>query len=103
MTLDHLVPESSAGTTAPTSRLVITPLQGIGEVRSGDDLADLIGRACGKYLRSGDILAVTSKVVSKAEGRTMPASARDAAVEQETVRVVASREHPGGRRQTDSP
>lgn len=96
MTLDNLTTEPSAGTSAPTSRLVITPIQGIGEVRSGDDLADLIGRACGKHLRSGDILAVTSKVVSKAEGRTMPSSARDEAVEQETVRVVASREHAGG-------
>lgn len=96
MTLDHFLTESSDRITAPTTRLVITPVEGIGEIRSGDDLAGLIGRACGKDLRSGDILAVTSKVVSKAEGRTMPAADRDAAVEQETVRVVASREHAGG-------
>lgn len=97
MTLDHLMTESDAGPLgAPTSRLVITPVRGIGEVRSGDSLAELIGRACGKDLRSGDILAVTSKIVSKAEGRTMPASAREEAVEQETVRVVATRTHAGG-------
>ncbi|MCC3282679.1 MULTISPECIES: coenzyme F420-0:L-glutamate ligase [Arthrobacter] len=85
-----------AGDSSPARRLVITPVRGIGEVRAGDDLVELIGRACGRELRSGDILAVTSKIVSKAEGRTVPADRREEAVEQETVRVVASRETGNG-------
>ena len=81
---------------AAAARLVITPVHGIGEVRAGDDLVELIGKACGRELRSGDILAVTSKIVSKAEGRTLPAGRREDAVAQETVRLVASRDHGHG-------
>ncbi|MER1998070.1 MAG: coenzyme F420-0:L-glutamate ligase, partial [Arthrobacter sp.] len=76
--------------------MTVTPVAGIGEIQPGDDLVKIIGSACGKDLRDGDILAVTSKIVSKAEGRIMDAALRDEAVEQETVRVVATREHPGG-------
>ena len=76
--------------------LLVTAVQGIREIRSGDDLVKIIGAACGQDLRDGDILAVTSKIVSKAEGRIMDAALREEAVEQETVRVVATREHPGG-------
>ena len=47
-------------------------------------------------LEAGDILAVTSKIVSKAEGRTVRAPAREDAITAETVRVVATRVHPGG-------
>lgn len=57
-------------TTAPG--LTIQPIRGIGEVRSGDPLADiLIGAldAAGVVLTGDDILVVTSKIVSKAEGR----------------------------------
>lgn len=44
----------------------------------------------------GDILVVTSKIVSKAEGRVVAADHRDDAITAETVRVVASREHAHG-------
>ncbi len=47
-------------------------------------------------MRPGDILAVTSKIVSKAEGRIRTAADREQAITDETVRVVATREHPGG-------
>jgi coenzyme F420-0:L-glutamate ligase/coenzyme F420-1:gamma-L-glutamate ligase len=47
-------------------------------------------------LEDGDILCVTSKIVSKAEGRMILAADREEAITAETVRVVASREHPGG-------
>ncbi len=50
----------------------IIPIRGIGEVRPGDDLAAMILAAAtaeGKRIESGDILVVTQKVVSKAEGR----------------------------------
>jgi coenzyme F420-0:L-glutamate ligase / coenzyme F420-1:gamma-L-glutamate ligase len=39
------------------------------EVRPGDDLAALVAAACPEDLGDGDVLVVTSKVVSKAEGR----------------------------------
>lgn len=54
------------------SELRIIPIQGIGEVSPGDDLAALILGALeqhGQRLEAGDILVVTQKIVSKAEGR----------------------------------
>jgi coenzyme F420-0:L-glutamate ligase/coenzyme F420-1:gamma-L-glutamate ligase len=49
--------------------LEILPVEGIPEVRPGDDLPELITRAVGESLRPGDVLVVTHKIVSKAEGR----------------------------------
>ncbi|WP_198411580.1 coenzyme F420-0:L-glutamate ligase [Cryobacterium sp. TMT2-14] len=71
-------------------------LGGIGEVEAGADLAALIADAAGSRLRDGDILAVTSKIVSKAEGRQVRAADREQAITDETVRVVATRAFPGG-------
>ncbi len=48
--------------------LEILPVEGIPEIQPGDDLPELIGRAA-EDLRAGDILIVTHKIVSKAEGR----------------------------------
>ncbi len=52
--------------------LTITALSGIPLVKPGDDLAQLIAAAlkqAGLTLLDGDALVVTSKIVSKAEGR----------------------------------
>lgn len=52
--------------------LTLTPLQHIPLIRHGDDLADILVSALaanGFELADGDILVVTSKIVSKAEGR----------------------------------
>ncbi|MFG2723124.1 coenzyme F420-0:L-glutamate ligase [Streptomyces sp. NPDC048416] len=65
-------------------------LPGLPEVRAGDDLAKLIA-AAEPGLADGDILLVTSKIVSKAEGRITEATDREAAIDAETVRVVARR------------
>lgn len=65
-------------------------LDGLPEVRQGDDLAKLIATA-GPGLVDGDVLLVTSKIVSKAEGRMVEADDREAAIDAETVRVVARR------------
>ena len=62
-------------------------VEGIGEITEGTDLADVL---CRLALQQGDIVLVTSKVVSKAEGRVRPGE-RDEAVREETVRVVARR------------
>lgn len=74
----------------------IHTVAGIGEIVEGDDLAAIVIENCGSDLRDGDIVAVSSKIVSKAEGRTAPASERDDAIEAETVRVVAEKKHAGG-------
>ena len=56
-----------------TTRLEVIALDGIPEIRPGDDLpalvADAVERlAAGDAARSGDVMVVTQKVVSKAEG-----------------------------------
>ncbi|WP_371749088.1 coenzyme F420-0:L-glutamate ligase [Streptomyces sp. NBC_00280] len=65
-------------------------VDGLPEVQRGDDLAKLIA-AAEPGLRDGDVLLVTSKIVSKAEGRVVEAADREAAIDAETVRVVARR------------
>jgi coenzyme F420-0:L-glutamate ligase/coenzyme F420-1:gamma-L-glutamate ligase len=82
----------------PPARLEVLPVDGIGEVRPGDDLAALIAGAA-PWLTDGDVLVLTSKAVSKAEGRLVQTptdpvgreAARQEAITAETVRVVASR------------
>lgn len=68
---------------------------GIGEVRAGVDLAAVITSAVDGHaegpLRDGDIVVVTSKIISKAEGRTAPATEREQAMKAETARSVARR------------
>ncbi|MEV5979335.1 coenzyme F420-0:L-glutamate ligase [Streptomyces sp. NPDC052114] len=73
---------------APSYRVWAVP--GLPEVREGDDLAKLIA-AAEPELADGDVLLVTSKIVSKAEGRIVEAADREAAIDAETVRVVARR------------
>lgn len=65
---------------------------GVGEISAGTDLAAEIGSVLD--LRDGDIVVITSKVVSKSEGRVLPyrtAADREAAIDSETVREVARR------------
>jgi coenzyme F420-0:L-glutamate ligase/coenzyme F420-1:gamma-L-glutamate ligase len=47
----------------------LVPVGGFPEVRPGDDLGALVAEAVEAILRSGDVLVVTHKVMSKAEGR----------------------------------
>lgn len=74
--------------TSPSYRVWAVP--GLPEVREGDDLAKLIA-AAEPALADGDVVLVTSKIVSKAEGRIVEAADREAAIDEETVRVVARR------------
>jgi coenzyme F420-0:L-glutamate ligase/coenzyme F420-1:gamma-L-glutamate ligase len=79
-------------------RLCVEGVTGLPEVRPGDDLAALLTAAC-PDLQDGDVVVVTSKVVSKAEGRVRPVARsgdRDEAVAAETRRVVASWTTPRG-------
>ncbi|MGZ8804287.1 MAG: coenzyme F420-0:L-glutamate ligase [Microbacterium sp.] len=76
--------------------LELWALEGIPEVTPGSDLVALISDAAGSTLQDGDILVVTSKIVSKAEGRLVAADDREDAITGETVRVVATRSSPAG-------
>ena len=67
-------------------RLEVVAPDGIGEVAPGTDLAALAA----PHVVDGDVLVVTSKVVSKTEDRVVVAD-RDRAIRDETVRVVARR------------
>jgi len=71
---------------------------GIPEIEPGMDLGLIIGDAIAANapLHHGDILAISSKIVSKAEGRIVRASDREQAITDETVRVVATRVFPSG-------
>jgi coenzyme F420-0:L-glutamate ligase/coenzyme F420-1:gamma-L-glutamate ligase len=80
------------------TRFTVVAPSGIGEISPGDDLARIVGDALDREggLREGDVVVVTSKVVSKAEGRVVAATDREQAITDETVRVVATRPSPGG-------
>ena len=73
-----------------TGELSIIGVGGLPDVRPGDDLAALLAAAAAD-LRDGDIVVVTSKIVSKAEGRLVQADSREDAITAETVSVVAQR------------
>lgn len=75
--------------------LEIIPITGIGEVRPGDDLADLIIGADTEIV-DGDCLVITQKVVSKAENRLVEIDPDDPLshkplVERESVRILRRR------------
>lgn len=80
----------SAAETGAVPSFRVWALPGLPEVRAGDDIAKLIATA-EPGLADGDVLLVTSKIVSKAEGRILEATDREAAIDAETVRVVARR------------
>lgn len=74
-------------------------VEGIGEIRPGDILADIIVEATiaeARPLQPNDVVVVTQKVVSKAEGRLVPVDADDPLshkklVEEEAVRILRRR------------
>lgn len=64
--------ESVSATGAARDAISIFPVDGIGEIRPGDDLGTIVGdaiQASAGMLHHGDIVIVTHKIVSKAEGR----------------------------------
>jgi coenzyme F420-0:L-glutamate ligase/coenzyme F420-1:gamma-L-glutamate ligase len=85
-------------------------LEGIPEIEPGMDLGLVIGDAIARSvpeplgsvgepvdrLHNSDILVISSKIISKAEGRIVKADDREQAITDETVRVVATRAFPGG-------
>lgn len=82
------------------TRITAWGVTGFPEIKPGDQLGDLIVDACRNEpngpLADGDVLVVTQKVVSKAEGRLVPVDPDDPLshkrlVEDEAVRVVRRR------------
>lgn len=69
--------------------LEIIPVRGIGEVTVGTDLAAAIVHAA-PWLRDGDILVVTSKIISKAEGRLVDVPASGPEREEVRERIIAA-------------
>jgi len=104
-------PEHQADRGAPSAAgrsgaLTVFPVVGLGEIRQGDDLAALVADLlCDPSneespvpggIVDGDVLVVTQKVVSKAEGRLVAidpddAGAKRALVESESVRIIRRR------------
>ncbi|CAB4694376.1 unannotated protein [freshwater metagenome] len=82
------------------SRMEIFGIEGIGEIRVGDDLAAIIHEAASSaadtVLADGDVLVVTQKIVSKAEDRLVAIDPNDPLshkplVERESVRILRRR------------
>lgn len=88
-----------AGEHGAAATVEILPVTGLPEFRPGDDLSAALSAAA-PWLRDGDVVVVTSKVVSKAEGRLVPAPEDDEErdrlrrklVDDEAVRVLARKE-----------
>ncbi|MGJ3508563.1 coenzyme F420-0:L-glutamate ligase [Enemella sp. A6] len=76
-------------------RLEIRAPEGLGEITPGTDLGALLADLLADDLRDGDIVVVTSKIVSKAEGRLADEADYEQVFADETVEVVAHR--PGVR------
>jgi coenzyme F420-0:L-glutamate ligase / coenzyme F420-1:gamma-L-glutamate ligase len=91
-------PECLLSDHAAEGRVEILPVEGLPEFRPGDDLSGAIAGAA-RWLRSGDIVVVTSKVVSKVEGRLVRVPTdpeerdriRRRLVFDESVRIIARR------------
>ena len=93
---DSVSGSGAGGEHGTASAVEILPVTGLPEFRPGDDLTAALAAAA-PWLRDDDVLVVTSKVLSKCEGRLVPApddpEARDALrrklVDAEAVRVLA--------------
>ncbi|HUY67608.1 MAG TPA: coenzyme F420-0:L-glutamate ligase [Acidimicrobiales bacterium] len=100
------LPDPGVSVGALSGGLSVHPVTGVGEIRSGDDLATILAGllvpSAGlppllpRGLIDGDVVVVTQKVVSKAEGRVVTIDADDplaklALVEAESVRVLRRR------------
>lgn len=98
------VPTGPSPAAATPLRIEVAGVPGLPDVGPGDDLGALVSAACGALawpdgsagLADGDVVVVTSKIVSKAEGRVVAAPDREAAITAETARVVATKRTPRG-------
>ncbi len=88
---------ASGGRPAAPDGLSVLPVTGLPEFRPGDDLSAAIAGAA-PWIQDGDVLVITSKVVSKVQGRLLRSPTdpvereefRRRVIDDETVRLVAS-------------
>ena len=85
---------TGGGSVGVGGSLTVMPVEGMPEVRRGDDVAAIIAGLV--QLADGDVVVVTQKIVSKAEGQVVPVdhddpAARLAVVESESVRILRRR------------
>ncbi len=84
--------------------LIVQALENLPTFSTGDNIAALITPGLAALTwpdgsqgpRAGDVIVVSSKIVARAEGRLVPVKDREAAIDSETVREVARREHADG-------
>jgi coenzyme F420-0:L-glutamate ligase/coenzyme F420-1:gamma-L-glutamate ligase len=84
--------------------LQVAGIYGLGEVTPATDLGEVLSERLRDVawpdgttgLHDGDVIVVTSKIVSKAEGRILPEEHRDSALADETVDIVATKHTPRG-------
>ena len=94
--IDHDSARPNVGDHGASKAVELLPVPGLPEFRPGDDLAAALAGAA-PWLRDDDVVVVTSKVVSKCEGRIVSAPTdpdeRDALrrklIDAEAVRVLA--------------
>ncbi len=87
-----------------TTPITIAPLVGLDEITAGTDLTVALTEVAesvawpdgARGLADGDIVVVSSKIVSKAEGRVVDARDRENAIDQESVALVATKHTPAG-------
>ncbi|WP_152354388.1 coenzyme F420-0:L-glutamate ligase [Brachybacterium subflavum] len=91
-------PVEPVGPACPSasSGLRVLPVVGLGEVRAGDDVAALLLgalEASGTPLADDDVLCVSTKIISKTRDLVIPAEAKQGAIAEQSVRLVARRRH----------
>jgi coenzyme F420-0:L-glutamate ligase / coenzyme F420-1:gamma-L-glutamate ligase len=74
----------------------VLPIRGIGEVDASTDLSAMFAEVLKGVLQDGDVLVVTQKIISKAEGRIVPLdhddeAAKVALIEREATRILRRR------------
>ncbi|MDN6329475.1 MAG: coenzyme F420-0:L-glutamate ligase [Brachybacterium sp.] len=92
------LPPAQGAPSAPSSPspegLRVLPVTGLTEIREGDDLAAQLGAALRPLApQDGDVLCLSTKVVSKALGLRIAPAQREQAVADAAVRTVARRLH----------
>ena len=84
---------------AAPSTLQVVAIEGLPRIQGGDDLAQMILDRCpgivwpdgSAGIARGDVFVVTSKIVSKSEGRVVAATSRDDLIESESIRTLATK------------